>query len=63
MISKMQRNKQRIIRRPGEKHCMVAGLSRRPTETLEWKEAEEELRSEIPEFRTTERALDGPQMT
>ena len=51
----------RIIHRPGEKHCNADGLSRRPIEKPEWKEGEEELRGQFPEFQTMEKALGGTQ--
>ena len=60
MIQKMQDYNYRIVHRPGEKHCYADGLSRRPSEKPEWKEGEEEeLRGQIPEFQTMEKALGG----
>ena len=60
MIQKMQDYNYRIVHRPGEKHCNAAGLSRRPNEKPGWKEGEEEeLRGQIPEFQTMEKALGG----
>ena len=62
MIQKMQEYNYRMVHRPGEKHCNADGLSRRPNEKPEWKEGEEEeLRGQIPEFRTMEKALAGAQ--
>ena len=62
MIQKMQEYNYRIVHRPGEKRCNAGGLSRRPNEKPEWKEGEEEeLRGQIPEFRTMEKALGGAQ--
>ena len=61
MIQKMQEHYYRIIHRPGEKHCNAHRLSRRPNEEPEWKEGEEELRGQIPEFQTMEKALGGAQ--
>ena len=62
MIQKMQEYNYRIVHRPGEKHCNADGLSRRPNEKPEWKEGEEEeLRGQIPEFQTMEKALGGAQ--
>ena len=62
MIQKMQEYNYRIVHRPGEKHCYADGLSRRPNEKPEWKDGEEEeLRGQIPEFQTMEKALDGAQ--
>ena len=62
MIQKMQEYNYRIVHRPGEKHCNADGLSRRPNERPEWKEGEEEeLRGQIPEFQTMEKALGGAQ--
>ena len=47
---------------PGEKDCNADGLSRRPNERPEWKEGEEEeLRGQVPEFQTMEKALGGAQ--
>ena len=58
MIHKMQEYNYRIAHKPGEKHCNAEGLSRRPNEKPEWKEGEkEELRGQIPEFQTMEKAL------
>ena len=58
MIQKMQEYNYRIVHRPGEKHCNADGLSKRPNERPEWKEGEdEELRGQIPEFQTMEKAL------
>ena len=51
-----------MVHRPGDKHCNDDGLSRRPNEKPEWKEGEEEeLRGQIPEFQTMEKALGGAQ--
>ena len=62
MIQKMQEYNYRIVHRPGEKHCNADGLSRRPNEKPEWKEGEEEeLRGQVPEFQTMEKALGGAQ--
>ena len=62
MIQKMQQYNYRIVHRPVEKHCNADGLSRRPNEKPEWKEGEEEeLRGQIPEFQTMEKALGGAQ--
>ena len=62
MTQKMQEYIYRIVHRPGEKHCNAHGLSRRPTEKPEWKEGEEdELRGQIPEFQTMEKALGAAQ--
>ena len=62
MIQKMQEYNYRIVHRPGEKHCNADGLSRRSNERPEWKEGEiEELRGQIPEFQTMEKALGGAQ--
>ena len=62
MIQTMQEYNYRIVHRPGEKHCNADGLSRRPNEKPEWKEGEEEeLRGQIPEFQTMEKALGGAQ--
>ena len=62
MIQKMQEHNYRKVHRPGERHCNVDGLSRRPNEKPEWKDGEEEeLRCQIPEFQTTEKALCGAQ--
>ena len=62
MIQKMQEYNYRIVHRPAEKHCNADGLSRRPNEKPEWKEGEkEELRGQIPEFQTMEKALGGAQ--
>ena len=62
MIQKMQEYNYRIVHRPGEKHCNADALSRRPNEKPEWKEGEEEeLRGQIPEFQTMEKALGGAQ--
>ena len=62
MIQKMQKYNYRIIHRPAEKHCDADGLSRRPNEKPEWKKGEErELRGQIPEFQTMEKALGGAQ--
>ena len=61
-IQRMQEYNYRIVQRPGEKHCNADGLSRRPNEKPEWKEGEEEeLRGQIPEFQTMEKALGGAQ--
>ena len=59
-IQKMQEYNYRKVHRPGEKHCKANGLSRRPNEKPEWKEGEE-LRGQIPEFQTMEKALGGAQ--
>ena len=62
MIQKMQEYNYRIVRRPGEKHCNADRLSRSPNEKPEWKEGEEEeLRCQIPDFQTMEKALGGAQ--
>ena len=62
MIQKMQEYNYRIVHRPGEKHCIDDGLSRRPNRKPERKEGkEEELRCQIPEFQTIEKALGGAQ--
>ena len=62
MIQKMQEYNYRIVHRPGEKHCNAHGLSRRPNEKPVWKEGEEqELRGQISEFQTMEKALGGAQ--
>ena len=62
MIEKMQEYNYRIVHRPGEKHCNPDGLSRRPNEKPEWKGGEEEeLRGQIAEFQTMEKALGGAQ--
>ena len=62
MIQKMQDYFYRTVQRPGEKQCNADGLSRRPNEKPEWKEGEEEeLRGQIPEFQTMEKALSGAQ--
>ena len=62
MIKKMQEYNCRIVHRPGDKHCNTDGLSRRPNEKPEWKEGEEEeLRGQIPEIQTMEKALGGAQ--
>ena len=62
MIQKMQEYNCRTVHRLGEKHCNADGLSRRPNEKPEWKEGEEEeLRGQIPEFQTMEKALGGAQ--
>ena len=62
MIQKMQEYNYRIVHRPGEKNCNANGLSRRPNEKPEWKEGEEEeMRGQIPEFQTMEKALGGAQ--
>ena len=62
MIQKMQEYKNRRAHRPGEKHCNADGLSRRPNEKPEWKNGEErELRVQIPEFQTIEKAHGGAQ--
>ena len=61
MIQKMQEYNYRIVHRPGEKHCNADGLSRRPNEKPEWRKGEEELRGQIPEFQTMEKALGGAQ--
>ena len=62
MIQKMQEYNYQIARKTGEKHCDANGLSRRPNEKPERKEGEEEeLRSQIPEIQTTEKALGGAQ--
>ena len=62
LIQKMQEYNYQIVHRPGEKHCNTDGLSRRPEEKPEWKEVEEEeLRRQIPEFQTMEKALSGAQ--
>ena len=62
MIQKMQEYNYRIVHRPGEKHYKADGLSRRPNEKPEWKEGEEEeLRGQVPEFQTMEKALGGSQ--
>ena len=62
MIQKMQEYNYLIVHRPGEKHCNANGLSRRPNEKPEWEEGEEEeLRGQIPEFQTMEKALGGAQ--
>ena len=62
MFQKMQEYNYRIVRRPGEKQCNADGLKRRPNEKPEWKEVEEEeLRGQIPEFQTMEKALGGAQ--
>ena len=61
-IQKMQEYNYRIVHRPEEKQCNADGLSRRLDEKLEWKEGEEEeLRGQIPEFQTMEKALGGAQ--
>ena len=50
----------RIVHRPREKHYNADALSRRPNEKPEWKEGEEqELRGQIPELQTMEKALGG----
>ena len=60
MIQRMQEYNYRIVHRPGQKHCNADGLSRRPNEKPEWKEGEEEeLRGQILEFQTMEKALGG----
>ena len=62
MIQKMQEYNYRIVHRWGEKHCNTDGLSRRPNEKPEWKEREkEELRCQITEIQTMEKALEGAQ--
>ena len=62
MIQKMQKYNYRKVHRQGEKHCKADGLNRRPKEKPEWKEGEEEeLRGQIPEFQTMEKALGGAQ--
>ena len=62
MIQKMQEYNYRIVHRPGEKHCIADGLSRRPKQKPEWKDGEEEeLRGKIPEFQTMEKAHGGAQ--
>ena len=62
MIKKMQEYNYRIVHRPGDKHCNADRLSRRPNEKPEWKEGEEEeLRGQIPEFQTMEKALGDAQ--
>ena len=62
MFQKMQEYKYRIVHMPEEKHCNADGLSRRPNEKPEWREGEEEeLRGQIPEFQTMEKALGGVQ--
>ena len=62
MIQKMQEYNYRKVHRPGEKQCSADGLSRRPNEKPEWKEGEEEeLRGQIPEFQTMEKALGDSQ--
>ena len=62
MIQKMQEYNYRQVHKPGEKHCNAEGLSRRPNEKPEWKEGEEEeLRGQIPEFQTMEKALGAAQ--
>ena len=62
MIQKMQEYNYRIVHRPGEKHCNADGLSRRPNEKPDWKEGEEEeLRGQIREFQTMEKALGDAQ--
>ena len=62
LIQKRQKYNYRIAYRPGEKHCNADGLSRRPNEKPEWKGGEEEeLRGQIPEFQTMEKALGGAQ--
>ena len=55
----MQEYNYRIVHRRGEKHCNADGLSRRPNEKPEWKDGEEELRGQIAEFQTMEKALGG----
>ena len=57
MIQKMQEYIYRIVHRPGEKHCNADGLSRSPSDKTEWKEGEEELRGQITEFQTMEKAF------
>ena len=62
IFQKMQEYNYRTVHRPGEKHCNADALSRRPNEKPEWKEGEEEeLRGQIPEFQTMEKALSGAQ--
>ena len=62
MIQMMQKCNYRIIHRPREKHCNADRLSRRPNEKPDWKDGEEEeLRGQIPEFQTMEKALGGAQ--
>ena len=61
MIQKMQEYNYRKVHRPGEKHCNADGLSSRINEKPERKEGEEELRCQIPEFQTMEKALGGAQ--
>ena len=62
MIQKMQEYNYRIVHRPGEKHCNAYGLSRRRNEKPEWKKGEEEeLRGQISEFQTMEKAFGGAQ--
>ena len=62
MIHKKQKYNYRIVHRPEEKPSNADGLSRRLNENPEWKEGEEEeLRGQIPEFQTMEKALGGAQ--
>ena len=61
MIQKMPEDNYSIVHKPGEKHCNAEGLSRRPNEKLEWREVEEELRGQIPEFKSIKKAPDGAQ--
>ena len=62
MIQKMQKYNYRTVHRPEEEHCNADRLSRRPNEKPEWKEGEEEeLRGQIPEFQTMEKAFGGAQ--
>ena len=62
MIQKMEEYIYRIVHRPQQKHCNADGLSRRPNEKPEWKEGEEEeLRDQISEFQTMEKALGDAQ--
>ena len=45
-----------------EKHYKANGLNRSANEKPEWKEGEEEeLRGQIPEFQSIEKAFGGPQ--
>ena len=58
----MQEYNYRIVHKPGEKLFNADGPIRGPNEKPEWKEGEEEeLRGQIPEFQTMEKALGGAQ--
>ena len=58
----MQGFNYRTVHRPAEKRCNTNELSRRPNEKLKSEASEqEELRCQIPDFQTMEKAIGGAQ--